>query len=239
MAGPVSAAVDKIRSRGAWDVTIRPASFVPDRIPYQDLDEVLEKTLVRMRGWPVPFIDAHQPLQRGEDWIGQEIEAKITQHYEAWRFFTSGQFNQLRSVSADWRVHTDIMSTTPVPEGADSVIEVWEILYYLTEMFELAARLALKIAGADEMTVRARLDGLQNRALVVGQPNRVEFMEPYRATLPSLEQSVTLGRDVLVASARSEAAKLSQQFFLRFGWKVSLEQLMDHQRELTDEPGRS
>jgi hypothetical protein len=239
MAGQVSAVVDKIRSRGAWDVTIRPASFVPNRIPYQDLDEVLEKVLVRMRGWPVPYMDAHQPFQRGEDWIGQEIEAQVTQHYEAWRFFTSGQFNHLRAVSADWRVHMDTMSTTAVPEGADSVIEVWEILYYLTEVFELAARLALKMAGADEMTVRARLNGLQNRALVVGQPNRVPFMEPYIATLSSLEQSVTIRRDVLIADARSEAAKLSQQFFLRFGWKVSLEQLMDHQRELTDEPRRS
>jgi hypothetical protein len=229
----MSDVVEKIRSRGAWDVTIRPAAYVADRVPYEDLVEVLEKAVVRMRGWPVPFIDGGQPLLRGQDWIGQDIDARIVLHYEAWRFFTSGQFNQVRAVSADWRAGTD-MSPTPVPADADSVIEVWEILFYVTEVFELAARLALKMAGADEMTVSARLDGLQNRALVVGQPNRAPFMDPPIATMPSLEESVTLPRDALIADARSQAAQLSQQFFLRFGWKASLEQLLDHQGELTD-----
>jgi hypothetical protein len=228
----VSVLVDKIRSRGSWDVTIRPAAFLPDRIPYQDLHEILEKSVVRLRGWPMPTIDPYTNLQRGADWIGQEIDADNVWHHEAWRFFTSGQFNLLRSVSADWRRDTD--ERTPVPGSADSVIEVWEVLWTLTEVFELAARLALKIGGADEMTVSAHLDGLQNRALVVAQPNRAPFFQPPVATVPHLERSMTLPRDVLIADARRPAAELSQEFFLRFGWEVSLEQLLNHQRELTD-----
>jgi hypothetical protein len=224
--------VDKIRSRAAWDVSIRPAGFVPDRIRYEDLKQILDKSVVRLRGWPVPMIDPNTPLQRGADWIGQEIEAGIVWHYEAWRFFRSGQFSHLVSVSADWRAGTN--EATPVPDGADAVIEVWEILFRLTEVFELAARLVLKMPGTDEMTVSARLEGIQNRALVIGQPGRVPFMQLLTATMPSFEQSITLPRDVLIAEARSQAAELSRQFLLRFGWEASLEQLLDHQRELAN-----
>jgi hypothetical protein len=219
--GPMSEVVDKIRSRGFWDVTIRPAAFVPDRISYGQLNEVLEKSVVRMRGWPIPMIDPHTRLRRDAEWIGQEIDAEIVWHYEAWRFFTSGQFSQLRAVSADWRAGTN--EATPVPNGADAVIEVWEILFYLTEVFELAARLALKIASADEMTISAHLHGLENRALVVGQRNQAPIIPPPVATVPDLERSVTLPRDVLVADTRAQAAELAREFFLRFDWEPSLE----------------
>jgi hypothetical protein len=227
----LSAVIDKIRSRGAWDVTVRPATFDSNRVPYEELEQIVAKSAVRMRGWPVPFLEMREPVIHGADWIGQDIDAQMVQHYEAWRFFTSGQFNHLRSISADWRVGTD-MSPTPVPAGADSVIEVWEVLFYLTELFELAARLALTPAGAETMVVAARLDGMSNRALVVGQSNRAPFMGLQLATVPSLLQTVTFERDDLIADGHEHAIEMARQFFLRFGWNASRDQLANHQREL-------
>ena len=66
------------------------------------------------------------------------------------------QFTQLRSISADWRTGAE---RTAVPRGARAVIEVWEILYYVTELTELAARLAL-LSGADEFHLAAELHGM-------------------------------------------------------------------------------
>lgn len=230
----MSEVVDKIRSRAAWDVTIRPASFDEERVPYEDLLSIVDKATVRMRGWPVPFVEHREAPIRATKWVGQDIDAKIVQHYEAWRFFTSGQFSHLRSVSADWRADSD-MSPTVVPAGADSVIEVWEILFYLTEVFELAARLALTAAGDSPMVVRAELSRLENRALVVGQANRAPFVGLQMATVPALERSVTIDRDVLVGQPRRQAAEMSREFFLRFGWNAPIDQLLDQQRELTGE----
>ena len=51
----MSDVVEKIRSRGAWDVTIRPAAYEPNRMLYEHLEDVLEKSVVRIRGWPVPM----------------------------------------------------------------------------------------------------------------------------------------------------------------------------------------
>lgn len=69
---------------------------------------------------------------------------------------------------------------------------------------------------------------------VVGQRNRSEFFDPKTTSEDSLNRVVTLSREELVAEAHSAAAKTARDLFLRFGWKPSLEQLTDHQRELTE-----
>jgi len=223
---------DKARSRGHWDVVIRPATFVPDRVPYEQLDEVVPSVEIRMRGWPVPYVDyGRDAVLRGDDWVGQDIDATVVDHYEAWRFFTSGQFAHLRSVSADWRSGSEALR---VPEGFASLIEVWEILFYLTEVFELAARLALSPGGDEHMITSVSLHGLENRGLIVGQRNRAEFMAPQRSHVESFSHDVELSREKLIADGKVAAAEMAREFFLRFGWKPPLDQLLDHQRELTE-----
>jgi sulfur relay (sulfurtransferase) DsrC/TusE family protein len=223
---------DKIRSRGHWIVSIHPAAFVEDRVPYEDLDEILPSIAVRMRGWPVPYANFdRREMRRGNDWVGQDVDATVVSHYEAWRLFRSGLFTHLRSVSADWRSGAD---ATARPQGADEVIEVWEILYYVTEIFELASRLALSPAGDEEMVIEVALHGLEGRRLVVGQPGRVPFSGEQRAHIQSLAEEVKLPRDQLVAERHKEAVRMAREFFLRFGWKPSVEQLVDHQRELIE-----
>jgi len=223
---------DKVRSRGHWEVAIRPATFVVDRVPYEQLDEVVPSVEVRMRGWPVPYVNyGRDAVLHGDDWVGQDIDATGVDHYEAWRFFTSGQFTHLRSISADWRTGSEALR---VPEDFGSLVEIWEILFYLTEVFELGARLALSPAGDEQMVISASLRGLRNRGLIVGQRNRAEFMFPQRSHVDSFSQEVELPREKLIAESKVAAVKMAREFFLRFGWKPPLDQLLDHQRELTE-----
>jgi hypothetical protein len=229
----VSELIDKIRSRGYWDIAIRPESYKSDRVAYADLDDIIISSVVRMRGWPVPFVDHREPLLRGQSWVGQDVDALSVGHHEAWRFYTSGQFNHLRAVSADWRHESEISPGSPRNE---KVIEVWEILFYLTEIFELAARLALSPAGNETMNVDVGLNGLQGRGLIVGQRNRAEFFQPYRTSEDDLRQRTLVSRQDLVAKPREHAVDMAHEFFSRFGWKPALDQLADHQRELTERP---
>lgn len=227
----MSEITDKICSRGHWQVSIRPEPFNPERLDYAKLLDILGGVAVRLRGWPVPFIDYREQPLHGENWIGQDIDAEMVSHHEAWRFFESGQFSHLRAVSADWRGNDE---RTHVPAGFDAVIEVWEILFYLTEVFELASRLALGPAGDEQMNIEVRLNGLENRGLVVAEWNRAEFFEPYKASVDCLERSVNLSREVLVAEGRQQAVEMSRYLFARFGWDASEELLADYQRELTE-----
>ncbi len=223
---------DKIRSKGYWEVTIRAGKYDQGRIAYRDLVQVLTRAAVRFRGWPVPFVDDRESLTRGDDWIGQDVDAHVVAHFEAWRFFTSGLFCQLRSISADWRSGVE---RTPVSAGYTSVIEVWEILYYLTEIFELAARLALNAAGTETetMTVTAHLTMQQETALVAGRRDRAPLMlEPYRAPAELSARTMTLPREKLIAEPGPAAAEMAQEIFARFGWNPSIQALQIMQREL-------
>ncbi len=226
----MNALVERIRTKGYWDVAIHPDPFRSDLVPYDELDAILNQAVVRLRGWPVPFIDYRQAFVHHQDWIGQDIDARDVSHEEAWRFFTSGQFTQLRVISADRRVGAE---ATPVPVGAASVIEIWEILFYLTEIVELAARLALSHAGGDRMTIDIHLHGLENRLLVSGTPERM-LERDYRTSAPSIWEKRTLQRDHLVAEPRQVAVDMSREMFLRFGFKASEQVLTDYQKELTD-----
>lgn len=228
----MSELTDKIRSRGYWDVSILPLPYEGDRYLYETLDGVLGRATVRLRGWPVPYIDAYSEPERGTDWIGQEVDGEATSHFEAWRFFMSGQFNQLRAVSADWRTGE---AATHIPEEFDlaSVIEVWEILYYITEVFELAARFAMGGPPYEQTKIVVRLNGLENRGLVVGQNNRAPFMSPYKATIADYFAEATISRDSLLGGASVAALEMAREFFLRFGWQPSSDQLAEMQAELT------
>ena len=226
----MSEVTDRIRSLGHWDVAIRPANLKSDRVDYGLLEDLLEGLAVRLRGWPVPYIDHRNSVIRQKDWVGQDITPRVVPHIEAWRFFTSGQFTHLRAISADTRRPEDMF----VPEGFQGVIELWEIVFYLTELFELAARLSLSAAGDEVMTIDASLNGMEHRGLIVGMPRRMPFDEPYRSTMASHHHRTTLPRDELVADARTPALKTSREFILRFGWKPSLDQLADIQRELIE-----
>jgi hypothetical protein len=219
----LSELTDKIRQSGHWQVAIQPVGFSPERVAYSELEPIINGAVVRLRGWPVPYIDYRQPVLRGSDWVGQDIDARFVAQSEAWRFFTSGQFRHLRAVSADWRRGAE---ETPVPRGFTSVIEVWEVLYYVTEVFELAARLALSDAGAEVMTVNVELHDLAGRALIMGVRGRTEFVTPKAGPQEdSLTQKMTLSKDELIAKTRQHAAEMSQGFFGRFGWNPSLQQL--------------
>ncbi len=226
----MSEVIEKVRSKGYWDIRIRPASFAADRLSRYELPKLLRGAVVRFRGWPVPFIDDRAQFVEGADWIGQDIDAEVVSHYEAWRFFTSGQFTQLRSVSADWRVGAE---RTRIPSGFSSVVEVWEILFFLTEVYELAARLALSPAGDDRMVIDTTLVGTSQRALIVGQTARGEFAEPYRAHQNKVGFGFVVPRDALVADASFQAAEAALTIFEQFGWRPTLEQLQAHQEELT------
>ena len=216
-----------IKSRGHWLAIIRPEPFILDRVPYTDLERILTAATVRLRGWPVPFIEYGQILH-GSDWIGGE-GSKQSPGRESWRFYTSGQFAHLNVVGSDWG------DGVAVPSGAANVIAVWEILFYVTEIVELATRLAVSAAGSDRMTVAMTLSGLENRELVIGDPRRGGFNHPMRTSMASHRVERSLDRTKLVAAPREHAADMARGFLSRFGWDAPADLLLDYQQEVLRE----
>lgn len=221
------AVVEKIQQRGHWVINIRPHKYEPERLTFGRLESVINTSVVRRRGWPVPFIDYQEQLQTGSTWIGQEVNAESVSHYEAWRLYQSGQFSHLRSVSAEWRESTE---RTEVPAGFAAAIETWEILFYLTEVFELAGRLGIEV-GSEAMTIDVQLKLRPNTALVTGFDDVVP-LEPRRIPENLTARSTTLATEKLVAEYGPAAAEASLYYFERSKWSPSPQLLQVLQRRL-------
>ena len=209
----------KIRERGYWRVVIRPGSFERERIPFPALYPLLAERVVRLRGWEFPQLEPFGEYNRGLDWIAHGSE-RYGKYLEYWRFYQSGQFVDFEGMAEDWG---DQSMLAPVPADWEPgrYLGVLDTLYHYTEIFELAARLAVTEAFSidDQVHIEIVLNGLRGRKLysdswpqtpilVGGSQAHIEEF-PYRADLP---------RDELIADASRLALWQAEELFHRFQW---------------------
>jgi hypothetical protein len=223
----VSEFVEQLRLRAHWEIAVRPVVFVENRLQYDQLDGLARKIVVRLRGWPVPYIDDREGFRSGPDWIGQDIHAATVPHHESWRLFTSAQFSHLRVISQEARPRGD---PGPAPDRP-GIIEVWEILLYLTEVLELAARLALNEASVERFAIDVRLHCGTGRVLVSGVPERILYRD-YPSPMEIIEFSESFESEQIIARPRAAAVEVASQVFVRFQFHPGEGELTDYQTKV-------
>lgn len=225
----MKALLAKIRSRGHWRVIIRPSRFVKDRVPrLAELEQIVPQCSVNSRGWDFPHINAHSPIQRGLEWVEQSTDWR--HHVEFWRLYRSGQFFFEGCLWEDWK---DRSAFEPAPPGWQwgQWLHAHGAVYTYTEICELAARLALSPAGAEDVVINVALRRLENRTLTFGDHHYSRPRPP--ATVPAFEVERTYARDEIVAAPKDAALAMAQQLFEVFGWDLTLQGL----REIQDQIG--
>ena len=227
----MSTLIDKIRSRGYWQVVVRPVRFNSERISdIASLRPILQKAYVSLRGWNFPHLDEPTALHIDIDWIGQEFE---WQHYiSSWRFYQSGQFIYISGMPIDWR---DQSHFWPADEQwrQGALLGVGDAIFTLTEVFEFAARLALSDTGDEQMHIGVTVGNLRERLLYVDTPGRWPFLTTdYQASIEKFPYSVELTRSDLVAKPRDFALQAANELFKRFGWGTTIDILRDWQSEM-------
>lgn len=221
----MSETLDKIRSRGYWRTVIRPTLYDASLLDYEQLEPLVDRVAVQIRGWDVPHRSRQTALSRGQDWIGQESE--WAHHLDAWRIYRSGQVVIYQGNRYDWR-DDDADRERP----AHLKLSVGDAVFTFTELFELAARLASALPGSDPLSVSLGAWGLQGRALVVDDPRRAGLFMDYVGSIEHFTQTQEVGRADLMAESRGLAVKACRELFLRFGWNADVEVLKDNQSEL-------
>ena len=213
---------NKIRSRGFWQVLIRPTKYDGDRVKLTGLLPLIQKTSIQLRGWDFPHIDTISPLQKDLKWIGQECDWG---HFlETWRFYLSGQFVHLGGIWQDWRDQSDLW-----PAEKDwkpgALLDVANTIFHFSEIFEFAARLALTEAGDDLIHIEIKLSGLKDRSLWNDDPRRMPLLRHYTATIDEFPCTCDISRTELIANPNNLALQNIQSLFARFGWEPSLEHI--------------
>ena len=211
----MSALTDKIRLRGHWKVTLRPAIFRPTRVQYSSLFEIVQRVSVDLRGWDFPHIDVHSPLELQTEWVGQESEWSC--YLESWRFYQSGQFADISGISSDWLDQAHWSGPQPGWEPGKT-LGIGEVVFKLIDVFEFFARLALTDAGDDVMIVKLSLCGLRDRILVNDDPRRSPLWRSYATSMDEYPYSKEIDRSRLAAEPREAALEPTLEIFERFGW---------------------
>jgi hypothetical protein len=225
--------LEKMRTRGYWQVIIRPSTFLPTRVPdIASLEPLLQKTFVQFRGWDFPHIDRQNQIHVDQDWIGQELDWDLT--LEVWRFYQSGQFVHFSGMPIDWRDQSGLWpSSKDTKWKAGSLLDIVETIYRLTEIYEFAARLSFTGAGDEQMHVEVRTANLKGRRLWIDPHlGRTSFVNEYKAAIDNFTDPHELQRTNLSANPREYALKTSLELFKRFNWNPPLELLQDMQSKL-------
>ena len=222
-----------VSSPAFTDVSVRLGPYQVDRIRADELEGFVMVNDVRLRGWPVPMVSNRQRVAHHGNWVGQDLQADVTPHVEAWRVFTSGQFLQRRVVSTDLRENDQLRAEAPDATGA---IAVWDVLLYLVEVAELGARYASAL-GADTVTIDFSLNNIAGRELISGEWNR-ELHGPYITQAESLTAGLVLKTPSLLATPREHGVALAQQIFQKFGLNVPDKVFFDWQDGVLDKTSR-
>lgn len=218
-----------IRSKGYWRVEVRPAQFVRNGIPRSDLSSILQRAVVRLRGWDFPHVEGQAADRRGNDWIGGETDR--FDHREAWRFYQSGQFVHLRALPEDWMEPDRFMPFSRVPRDIPG-LGVGDALFRITEVFEFASRLSVTEAGSDQMVVGIELRNTAGRHLYVDDPRRMSMDNQYSFHDKTLTTSVVTSRGDITGRSRDLALDTASDVFGRFGWYPDRGLLRGQQDEL-------
>ncbi len=226
----MTALADAIREKGHWRIVVRPATYVPDRIPYASLQQTVEKSVVQLRGWDFPHLDRQGGARHGNDWVGGETDWSY--YKETWRFSVSGQFVYLVGIHEDWVEDFKVGFAAHGLPTAGSWLGVGDTLFRCTEIFEFAARLALTDAGEDRMSIEVDIRNAEGRRLWVDSPSRMPMDNQYEFHDRVLVYRKEIDRAELAGRSREHAAEAAADIFARFGWHPELSLLKGQQAEL-------
>jgi hypothetical protein len=199
----------KIKTQGHWKIIIHPHEFDPNRIgSLNDCKKIIMETKVSLRGWSFPHYDIHKEPRIGLNYVEQDIDwSRFTQF---WRYYQSGQFVFFSNLWEDESY------------DANNILSLIGTVYFLTEIFEFASRLASKNLLSDECSVYVELKNIKNRQLRNTEPGRMFLM--FGECETELE-NIPFGLDIkshdLISQAHEKALEGVQYIFERFNWNKS------------------
>jgi len=224
--GWTSPLLEEIRSRGYWDIRIRPVTFEPERVSLFQLRQLLVDASLDNRGWEFPFNTSVLP-ETGADWIGWESQKGCS--LQTWRFFQSGQIALKVGLLDDWEDMRISQSQNEWKPG--EFLSILDVIYRLTEVFGLASQLAITDLYRDErsMVVDLKLCHVMNRTLLGRGTYQTFLPQDYTTLAENIPHTVSLAKEDVIGRPRELALEEAQFFFERFGYYPSKQLLTSMQ----------
>lgn len=222
----------KIKTRGYWEVIVRPVEFVDNRIEsLAKCKETIRELSVRLRGWDYPQFDYNNPPTSGIDYVEQSVDWH--HKVEFWRFYQSGQFVHCFGMWEDWQDQSTVWSSKKISDPGE-ILSILSAVYSITEIYEFASRLALKGYLGKSCKLSISLHGTKKRLLTMLDPGRLLDYN-YRSNLEVIPHEVSLASENLIAKSADLAMDHIVWMFQRFNWdNVPRGVLQEDQRKLIE-----
>jgi hypothetical protein len=231
--------LNKIRTRGYFEVEVRPSRFDSNRMETpMKLVDVVRRAQVSLAGWEFPYFSKNPQNSESQlepDWLGHALQ--FEHHLEVWRLFRSAQFFGVFAVPYEWR---DESGWWPPDKdwAPNAVLGAGPVVDVCTWVFEFAARLANLLPGDDALFIGIAFGRTAGRHLNVGRPNRSPIWAEVRATADKIPVSTSVDRAQLLADPFALAVNAAKQVFELFQWAPADQLLRDLQSEGPSRPPR-
>ncbi|RWC25951.1 MAG: hypothetical protein EOS70_32600 [Mesorhizobium sp.] len=218
------ALLEDIRGAGYWRINLRPLSSLAEKLSIQKCRDVVSASSVELRGWDYPHVvrgnDQHSGVTNGDGYF--EAWVSFMMQREFWRMYQSGQFLHYRSM---WEDRDDFANMPARP-----FLSIEGVIYLFTEIAEFTSRLAAALKLKDGFGISIEARQTNGRRLWVGQ-NRMPFFEPKTTAAEKVVIAAPLMVDGL-QSPQQVALAMCKDFFDRFGWNPSDDQIQGDQTRL-------
>lgn len=178
--------LDKIKSKGYWEITIRPLKFA-NRFSLLEAKSLLEKACVHYYGWTVPIVTSNS----AQCFFGQNFVEGVFDNYgviEVWRLYTSGQLVYYRGFIEDWQQgnwytgFNSRRSGTPPTKVKGIAVTVNEVAMF----YQLAKQLIETDKLGDQLRMSIILHDVEERTLATDNPMAVLY-EDYTCRIPKIK----------------------------------------------------
>jgi hypothetical protein len=232
---------EKIKQRSYWKVEFFPSTFKESAISgLSDSKAVISDSAVLLRGWDYPHVptqgDEKQDIypkdnDRYESWIDWSI------HKEVWRFYKSGKYIQLRGLFEQWYDQYEVfLAPNPLSKlEPNSVVDIIEVVYTLTEVFLFLYNLAGHMREIDSFELRISMCNVEGKKLVVLDPARaplhwqpVSHSGEITVVKSTLHKADLMDKEQMLKLAR----QASQTVFENFEWQANESLLEELQKKL-------
>lgn len=226
--------LQKIKSRGYWEVIIRPTQFKEERFDISECIQLVRECNVRLRGWDYPHVSRREPPYIGGiDYV--ESRTDFDGHKEVWRMYQSGQFVHLFGCREDWfdETVTFFGPSKYAHIKPSSVLGVIMTLYSVSEIYEFATRLAQKELFNGSSFISITLYGMKNRKLMYFDSNR-HLPSEFTCNIVDLKREKSVATDELLARGNEVALDHTIWILNRFNWSNPPKEMLreDQQRFL-------
>ncbi|MEW9122329.1 MAG: hypothetical protein AB2421_06400, partial [Thermotaleaceae bacterium] len=203
--------INLIKEKGYWKITIKPTHYEENRInTLVECKNLLRENKLSLRGWDFPHL---REIESGNRYL--QATENFGQHKELLRFYKSGQFVYYKSMYEEYM--EDQFQRRVNGKG----LEVMSALYFHTEIFEFASRLAQQKKLGEEITVSIDCFDIMGRKLFFYEAARPLFRDYISTIEDASHTEINVGIKELISSSNDLAIESLNQLFEKFNWDTT------------------